>query len=127
MGHNHPTIGSTNTCSVVYCPTHTAKMQYLLLTLVVGVASGIPQLSNSNYTTDNHNKTSTVNYWNPFNYISEAVKAKSSLSARGMTRKVQSRDFQSTSHCWESSWTSRKLHSMPETLNTIPSGLPPSL
>ena len=30
-----------------------------------------------------------------------AVKAKSSLSARGMTRKVQSRDFQSTSHCWE--------------------------
>ena len=29
------------------------------------------------------------------------VKAKSSLSARGMTRKVQSRDFQSTSHCWE--------------------------
>ena len=30
-----------------------------------------------------------------------AVKAKSSLSARGMIRKVQSRDFQSTSHCWE--------------------------
>ena len=30
-----------------------------------------------------------------------AVKAKSSLSARGTIRKAQSRDFQSTSHCWE--------------------------
>ena len=30
-----------------------------------------------------------------------AVKAKSSLSARGTIRKTQSRDFQSTSHCWE--------------------------
>ena len=29
-----------------------------------------------------------------------AVKAKSSLSARGTIRKAQSRDFQSTSHCW---------------------------
>ena len=30
-----------------------------------------------------------------------AVKAKSSLSARGTIRKAQSRDFQSTSHRWE--------------------------
>ena len=30
-----------------------------------------------------------------------AVKAKSSLSARGTIRKAQSRHFQSTSHCWE--------------------------
>ena len=30
-----------------------------------------------------------------------AVKAKSSLSALGTIRKAQSRDFQSTSHCWE--------------------------
>ena len=29
-----------------------------------------------------------------------AVKAKSSLSARGTIRKAQSRDIQSTSHCW---------------------------
>ena len=28
-------------------------------------------------------------------------KAESSLSARGTIRKAQSRDFQSTSHCWE--------------------------
>ena len=30
-----------------------------------------------------------------------AVKAKSSLSARGTIRKAQSRHFQSTSHRWE--------------------------
>ncbi len=30
-----------------------------------------------------------------------AVKAKSSLSARGKIRKAHSRDFQSTSLCWE--------------------------
>ena len=30
-----------------------------------------------------------------------AVKAKSSLSARGRIRKAHSRDFQSTSHRWE--------------------------
>ena len=30
-----------------------------------------------------------------------AVKAKSSLSARGKIRKAHSRDFQSTSHRWE--------------------------
>ena len=29
-----------------------------------------------------------------------AVKAKSSLSARGTIRKAHSRDIQSTSHCW---------------------------
>ena len=29
-----------------------------------------------------------------------AVKAKSSFSARGTIRKAQSRDIQSTSHCW---------------------------
>ena len=33
--------------------------------------------------------------------LSGAVKAKSSLSARGRIRKAHSRDFQSTSHCWE--------------------------
>ena len=32
---------------------------------------------------------------------SGAVKAKSSLSARGTIRKAQSREFQSTSLCWD--------------------------
>ena len=32
---------------------------------------------------------------------SGAVKAKSSLSAQGMIRKVQSCEIQSTLHCWE--------------------------